>query len=295
MTSKAITKRARGGRIAVVLMALSAVVGLAATLTVGSPSAVAAPVRDADPAGANQVADQLIAADASVRMNQLALPAAERAVIETATAAFTAVTEEARVQADGLPAPGVGGGTVVDVAAGAILDDLAPEGASSSRSVAEAAAAAALVDRDALKTNLFTSAQQKAALVNALAQSGQRRTSWCVSLLDRLGAPITRENLKALYSWIDAESNAASLLNPLATTEGAPGARNANSVGVKGYPSVEVGLEATVRTLHNGHYPNILAALARGDSALAVTEAIAASPWGTGGNATIRLRIDHGG
>jgi hypothetical protein len=116
-----------------------------------------------------------------------------------------------------------------------------------------------------------------------------------VALLDRLGAPVTQENLRGLFAWIDAESNAASLLNPLATTQGAAGARNANSVGVKGYPSVEVGLDATVITLHNGHYPNILAALASGDSALAITEAVAASPWGTGKNATIRLRSDYGG
>ena len=295
MTSKALISRARGGRIAVALMALSAVVSLAAMLAIGSPSAVAAPVRDADPGGATQIADQLIAADAAVRLNTLALPAAERAVTESAAAALAAASEEARVQTDGSPAPGAGGGNVVDVAAGAILDDLAPEGASSSRTSADTAATEAVAHRDALAANLFTAVQQKASLVTALAQSGQRRTYWCVSLLDRLGAPVTRENLKALYSWIDAESNAASLMNPLATTEGAPGARNANSVGVKGYPSVEVGLEATLRTLHNGHYPNILAALARGDSALAVTEAVAASPWGTGGNATIRLRIDHGG
>ena len=126
-------------------------------------------------------------------------------------------------------------------------------------------------------------------MISTLNSSGQRRTWWCVSLLDRLGAPVTTENLRGLFAWIDAESNAASLLNPLATTMGAPGARNANSVGVKGYPSEEVGLVATVQTLHNGNYPGILAALARGDSALAITEAVAASPWGTGVNATRRL------
>jgi hypothetical protein len=122
-----------------------------------------------------------------------------------------------------------------------------------------------------------------------LLQSGQRRTWWCVALLDRLGFPVTSENVRGLVAWIEAESNAASLRNPLATTMGAPGAHNANSVGVKGYPSDEVGLTATVQTLLNGHYAGILAALERGDSALAITQAVALSPWGTGVNATRRL------
>jgi hypothetical protein len=276
-------------------MALSAVAALAATLTVGSPSAGAVPVHDADPGGAARVAELVIVADATLRLSSYALPAAENEVATTAAALAAAAAEEARVQSVGAPAPGVGVGGVADAAAGAILDDLAPEGASSTRSEAEAAAAGAVVRRDELRIILYTSAHQKASLVTSLEQRGQRRTYWCISLLDRLGAPVTRENLHALFAWIAAESNAASLLNPLATTEGAPGARNANPVGVKGYPSMEVGLDATVRTLRNGHYPHILDALARGDSALRVTQAIAGSPWGTGVNATIRLRQDFGG
>ncbi|MEX0664100.1 MAG: hypothetical protein WD598_04930 [Acidimicrobiia bacterium] len=295
MTSTAITRRARGGRIAVAGMALSTIAALAATITVGSPTADAAPVRDADPNGATQIAEQIIVADAALRLSSFALPAAENEVTATAAALTAAVTEQDRVQSDGAPAPGVGVGGVAGAAAGAILDDLAPEGASSTRSAAEAAAAAAVVRRDELKVSVFTSARHKASLVASLEQNGQSRTSWCVALLGRLGAPVTRENLHALFAWIDAESNAASLLNPLATTEGAAGARDANSVGVKGYPSVVVGLDATVRTLHNGHYPHILDALARGNSALRVTQAVAASPWGTGGSATIRLREDFGG
>jgi len=55
-----------------------------------------------------------------------------------------------------------------------------------------------------------------------------------------------------------------------------------NSVGVKAYSSWAVGLRATVITLHNGYYDEILAALRRGDDAQAAADAVAASPWGTG-------------
>jgi hypothetical protein len=113
-----------------------------------------------------------------------------------------------------------------------------------------------------------------------------------VQLLDRLVAPATAENVRALSAWIEAEFNRADLNNPLATTMPAPGARSVNDHGVKGYPSVAIGLDATVRTLRNGLYPGILAALAGGDSALRVVQAVAASPWGTGDNAVRRLQLD---
>ncbi len=51
---------------------------------------------------------------------------------------------------------------------------------------------------------------------------------------------------------------------------------------MKRYPSIEEGLEATARTLTNGHYGNILASLRQGDDASATAQALAASPWGTG-------------
>jgi hypothetical protein len=61
-----------------------------------------------------------------------------------------------------------------------------------------------------------------------------------------------------------------------------PGATSFNSVGVKNYASYRDGLTATLRTLTNGRYEPIIAALRRGGSADAVARAIAASPWGTG-------------
>lgn len=100
-------------------------------------------------------------------------------------------------------------------------------------------------------------------------------------LLTGLGVPVTPENLRVIDAWMRAEGG-ASHNNPLNTTQGAPGASDFNSVGVKTYTSYQQGLQATIQTLTNGLYSNILDALRSGTSAKAVADAIAASPWGTG-------------
>jgi hypothetical protein len=107
------------------------------------------------------------------------------------------------------------------------------------------------------------------------------RTQWATDLLNQLGLPVTAENIKALGAWAQAEGTKASF-NPLATTQSMPGATSFNSVGVRNYTSYADGIRATAQTLTNGHYPNILAALRAGNSAVAVAQAVAASPWGTG-------------
>jgi len=289
MHHRATTRRARVRRAAFLSAPVALVAGALAVAGFGAGPVSAAPVSDDNPASAAELADRLMKADATIRSARVALPAAEATVVSTATAVGAARAEQSRVQVAGPPAPGVGAGGVVDNATDAILDELAPENASASFIEAEQAAAAAVKQRDLLQLSLHAAATERASAIASLRETGQRRTWWCVSLLDRLGYPVTSESLRGLVAWIEAESNAASLRNPLATTMGAPGAHNANSVGVKGYPSDEIGLDATVQTLHNGHYAEILAALERGDSALAITEAVARSPWGTGVNATRRL------
>jgi hypothetical protein len=107
------------------------------------------------------------------------------------------------------------------------------------------------------------------------------RTQWATDLLNRLGMPVTSENVKALAAWAQAEGTKAGF-NPLATTQSMPGASSFNSVGVKNYVSYADGLQATVQTLTNGRYANILAALRAGNSSIAVAQAVANSPWGTG-------------
>ena len=282
-------RRARVRRAGLLAAPLALAVGVFGACGLGAGSAAAGPIRDASPASAAALANRVITADATIRAGRLKVPAAEAAVTSTAAAAAAARDEQSRVAVAGPSAPTAGTGDVVDNATAAILGELAPENSNAAVAQADAAAVQAVQNRDLVKLGVANAVKDRAAAIVELRQSGQHLTWWSVSLLDRLGAPVTSENLRALHAWVGAESNAASLLNPLATTEDAPGARNANSVGVKGYPNDEIGLDATVRTLHNGHYPGILAALAHGNSALAVTNAVAASPWGTGINATRRL------
>lgn len=106
------------------------------------------------------------------------------------------------------------------------------------------------------------------------------RQEWAIALLQRLGISPNEQNVSALVAWQQAEGTRARY-NPLATTQPAPGADNFNSVGVKDYATQDQGLDATVKTLRNGNYPNILSALKSG-TAYDVGNAVLHSPWGTG-------------
>lgn len=110
------------------------------------------------------------------------------------------------------------------------------------------------------------------------------KDQWATSFLQRVGAPVTNENLSAIKTWMNREGghwkNTASY-NPLNTTMGATGAKSMNKVGVKAYLSWDQGLQATVDTLQGrGHgYENIIAALKQGGSSTAVLQAIQQSDW----------------
>jgi hypothetical protein len=69
-----------------------------------------------------------------------------------------------------------------------------------------------------------------------------------------------------------------------------PGATRFNSVGVKNFLTYDDGITANIKAITNGRYTNILDALRAGNSADAVGQAIAASPWGTGQGV---LRVLH--
>ena len=99
-------------------------------------------------------------------------------------------------------------------------------------------------------------------------------------VLRRVGTSPTTDNLRACYAWQAAEGGDAKW-NPWNTTQGAPGATNYNSAGVKSYPTAEVGYTATAQTLENGLYGSILAAFRAGSNGLRVCEAVDASRWGT--------------
>ena len=74
-------------------------------------------------------------------------------------------------------------------------------------------------------------------------------------ILKGIGAPVTKENMKFMYAWRQAEGGRASY-NPFNTTKKFFGATlyGKNVAGVKNYSTPEDGVEATVKTLKNGHY-----------------------------------------
>lgn len=106
------------------------------------------------------------------------------------------------------------------------------------------------------------------------------------TVLTRLGAPVTAQNLQFMYAWAQAEGgdthNDASW-NPLNTTQAFGSSRSINKVGVKAYSSFADGVEATVKTLTNGRYSPIVSGLQSGTStATQLAQQVAKSPWGTG-------------
>lgn len=111
--------------------------------------------------------------------------------------------------------------------------------------------------------------------------------AYAAAVLRGIGAPVTPQNIAGFIGWSQAEGPLGSDNwrgnNPLNTTQNAPGARSRNSVGVKAYPNPQVGIQATVQTLKNGHYGGILQAF-RANNPHALPGAIGASPWGTSGS-----------
>jgi hypothetical protein len=130
-------------------------------------------------------------------------------------------------------------------------------------------------------------ARQRAALraMESAAHGAYTPLTWARALLTQLGMPVTTDNLAAITAWEMAEGghwHNGAHFNPLNTTQPEPGATAMNSIGVKAYVNWAQGFRATVATLRNGLYGGILAALSKGNDALAVAHAVAASPWGTG-------------
>lgn len=109
---------------------------------------------------------------------------------------------------------------------------------------------------------------------------------FAVALLLELGAPTSDENVSALVAWEASEGGHYvakwATFNPLCTSQPMPGDKGpGNRYGVRAYTSWRQGLDATVKTLTNGHYAEILACLHRGAPAVETMHAIGRSPWGT--------------
>lgn len=117
----------------------------------------------------------------------------------------------------------------------------------------------------------------------------KNETDFAHSLLQALGAPETAANIQSLVNWEKREGGQwhnSAHFNPLNTTQSAPGATGMNSVGVKAYTSWEQGIKATVDTLHNGKYNDLVAALKSGKG-LSHGSYKGLSTWSGGGYSSI--------
>lgn len=123
-------------------------------------------------------------------------------------------------------------------------------------------------------------------MTRSLAESlnGHSPDQWALDFLDAAGFVPTPENVRAVVSWEYAESGAGGgMFNPLNTTQsGYAGSTNYNSVGVKNYARYGDGIAANAKVIHNGFYPDVVAAFRYGQDARLTCDKITRSPWGTG-------------
>ena len=80
------------------------------------------------------------------------------------------------------------------------------------------------------------------------------------AVLQKIGAPVTNNNLSILLYWAQHEGGKASY-NSLNTTMKAAGTTDYNSAGVKNYPDAQTGINATAKTLLLSYYRPIVEAL----------------------------------
>lgn len=110
-------------------------------------------------------------------------------------------------------------------------------------------------------------------------------TSFVSALLKALGAPATSANIGFLNAWMRREGGGGAN-NPLNTTERMTGSTSFNSVGVQNYNSLATGVAATVKTLENGKYSDLIAAL-RGGKPSINNEYAGLSTWSGNGYSSL--------
>lgn len=109
------------------------------------------------------------------------------------------------------------------------------------------------------------------------------------SVLQRIGAPVTSQNLSAMLTWMKAEGghwgNTAKY-NPLNTTLTTGTSVNYNTGkkgrGVQAFASWEEGVQATADTIQGSNFTGIYSALLQGNSATAVLQQAQNSKWAVG-------------
>lgn len=97
------------------------------------------------------------------------------------------------------------------------------------------------------------------------AAPAQDLATFAAQVLSGLGVPNTPLNRSFIQAWANREGGGGAF-NPLNTTQPMPGssALAGNSAGVQNFTSLAQGVQATVHTLQNGNYGDVLQALSTG-------------------------------
>jgi hypothetical protein len=116
-------------------------------------------------------------------------------------------------------------------------------------------------------------------------QTPENNKEFYKEILKAIDAPITKENLRFLYAWRQAEG-AYATNNPFNTTYNLSKDKkmtNYNSVKVKNYSKPEYGLEATVKTLKLKFYECLVNGMRNDVGSDELARCLETTPWGTGG------------
>jgi hypothetical protein len=135
-----------------------------------------------------------------------------------------------------------------------------------------------------------TAAGASTAYGSLVGADGITPTNFATALLNAIGAPLTKANIQSIVDWEAQEGGAFknnAAYNPLNTTQAEPGYTVTGSQGnIGSYRSWSQGLQATVTTLENGSYNDLLDALRSGQGLMSGSYQ-GLSTWSHGSYSTI--------
>lgn len=116
-------------------------------------------------------------------------------------------------------------------------------------------------------------------------QSNDTILGWAGSVLKQIGAPVTATNLAAMVSWVNSESSSANNYqtwnNPLNTTRKDANSVSKNYAGVQEFANEDASIAATVATLKQSNFKDILSVLQKDQGFSALNMAVQGDKWGT--------------
>jgi hypothetical protein len=99
-------------------------------------------------------------------------------------------------------------------------------------------------------------------------------------ILKGIDAPVTKNTLTFFFAWRQAEHGVCAF-NPFATTQPYGASTKFNSAGVRNYQSEEDGIAATIKTLLNGYYTDLVARLRTDLGPLEIAASLDLNIWGS--------------